>query len=207
MCVKWEDGWLLNLDDFRFNPIVHTDISAGTNWDDPSSPIDGWHFIASPDNGSLTMTLVKGTLRQAQGPVAEPGRSNAVQDKAIVSSNQDDELEKFVFNEDHAKLYIPQDGEMKNTKLIDKLENITVDLDAERTYTFIGSPADRRDRFVLAFRNDILVEGEGELQIFDVMGRLVSTQHVTNVETIEKPSQPGIYIFKFNGKTQKIVVK
>lgn len=125
----------------------------------------------------------------------------------IGGSNKDDELEKFVFNEDHAKLYIPQDGEMKNTKLIDKLENITVDLDAERAYTFIGSPADRRDRFVLAFRNDILVEGEGELQIFDVMGRLVSTQHVTNVETIEKPSQPGIYIFKFNGKTQKIVVK
>ena len=74
----------------------------------------------------------------------------------IGGSNKGDELEKFVFNEDHAKLYIPQDG---------------------------------------------------ELQIFDVMGRLVSTQHVTNVETIEKPSQPGVYIFKFNGKTQKIVVR
>ena len=35
-------------------------------------------------------------------------RGNAVQDKAIVSFNAGDALEKFFFNEDNAKLYIPQ---------------------------------------------------------------------------------------------------
>ena len=35
-------------------------------------------------------------------------RSNAVQDKTIISFNEEDQLEKFVFNKDNAKLYIPQ---------------------------------------------------------------------------------------------------
>ena len=35
-------------------------------------------------------------------------RDNSIQDKAIVSFNAGDELEKFFFNEDNAKLYIPQ---------------------------------------------------------------------------------------------------
>ena len=49
------------------------------------------------NNGSLTMTLTRPDLL-----------SDAVQDKAIVSFDKGVELEKFVFNEDHAKLYIPQ---------------------------------------------------------------------------------------------------
>ena len=37
-------------------------------------------------------------------------RGNAIQDKAIVSFNADDRLEKFVFGETDAKIYIPQGG-------------------------------------------------------------------------------------------------
>lgn len=51
--------------------------------------------------------------------------------------------------------------------------------------------------------------GDGELQIFDVTGRMVSTQHISGVKTVEKPSQ-GVYIFRLVGtdvKTQKIIVK
>ena len=61
------------------------------------------------NNGLLQIVLSKvvepaetPTLRQAQGP--------ALLDKAIVSFNASDALEKFVFNEDNAKLYIPQNG-------------------------------------------------------------------------------------------------
>jgi hypothetical protein len=84
----------------------------------------------------------------------------------------------------------------------------------------MGSAVDRSDRFTLVFTqvetdgifayqsgNDIIVSGEGELQVFDVMGRLVMSQQVNGVQTVEKPNQTGVYILRLNGKTQKIVVR
>lgn len=106
--------------------------------------------------------------------------------------------------------------------LIDMLEEQEIDLSVEPSYTFIGSPADRAARFKIVFRtgfenspnnifayqngSDIVVCGEGELQIFDVMGRMVATQRISGVETINVKSQ-GVYIMKLNEKTQKIVVR
>ena len=183
-------------------------------------------------------------------------RSDAVQDKAIVSFNEGSQLEKFVFNEKHAKLYIPQDGDdyaiafsdrkgeiplhfkvnetgrytitfngtdLNGISLIDKFEDKTIDLSVNNSYTFIGSSADSKDRFLLVFKNsefsdnpeifayqngnDIIVSGEGELQVFDVMGRMVMSQYINGVQTVEKPSTTGVYIFRLNGMGQKIVVK
>ena len=106
--------------------------------------------------------------------------------------------------------------------LIDILAEEEIDLSANPSYTFIGSPADRMARFKIVFRNtggdgtsdifayqngnDIIVSGEGELQIFDVMGRMVSRQRVNGVETVNAMPY-GVYIFKLNGMTQKIVVR
>ena len=199
---------------------------------------------SSANNGNLQMTLTKASVR-----------NDAVQDKAIVSFNENSLLEKFVFNERHAKLYIPQYGEdyaiassemtgelplnfktretgrytigfnFENVKgvriqLVDKLEDRIIDLNANDHYTFMGSVADRDDRFTLVFTkvetdgvfayqsgNDIIVSGEGELQVFDVMGRMVMNQHINGVQTVEKPSTTGVYIFRLNGMSQKIVVK
>lgn len=193
-------------------------------------------------NGSLQMTLTRPDLR-----------SDAVQDKAIVSFNEGTELGKFIFNESHAKLYIPQNGEdyaivfsekngivplnfkAKETgrysisfnfedmsgvrvQLVDKFENKTID--NPTTYTFVASSADLSNRFTLVFTNvetdgvfayqsgdDIIVSGEGELQVFDVMGRMIATQHISGVQTVSKPSQSGVYIFRLEGKTQKIVIR
>ena len=195
------------------------------------------------NNGSLQMTLTKAGVR-----------SDAFQDKAIVSFNESSKLEKFVFNERNAKLYIPQDGNdyaiafsdktgevplhfkaqetgrytigfnFENVKgvriqLIDKLENNIIDLKAIDNYTFMGSSADSRDRFTLVFTqvetgsifayqegNDIIVSGEGELQVFDVMGRMVMNQYINGVQTVKVPAR-GVYIFKLNEKTQKIVIR
>ena len=94
-------------------------------------------------------------------------------------------------------------------------------LDGE--YSFIASPSDNDARFIVklgynannnaendifAYQNgnDILVNGEGELQVFDVMGRMIVNQHVNGVQTINVNAQ-GVYIFKLNEQTQKIVVK
>ena len=105
-------------------------------------------------------------------------------------------------------------------QLIDKLEDIIIDLNANDSYTFMGSSADRDDRFTLVFTqvevggifayqsgNDIIVSGNGELQVFDVMGRMVMTQYINGVQTVEKPSTTGVYILRLNGKTQKMVVR
>ena len=203
----------------------------------------------STNNGNLQMTLTRADVR-----------SDAFQDKAIVSFNEGSQLEKFIFNENHAKLYIPQDGNdyaiafsemngeiplnfktnetgrytigfnFENVKgvriqLIDKLEDKIIDLNKDAaghvsTYTFMGSTIDRSDRFTLVFTqvetngifayqsgNDIIVSGDGTLEVFDVMGRMVMTQHINGVQTVEKPEQTGVYIFRLNGKSQKIVVK
>ena len=206
--------------------------------------------------GSLELTLTKGGTR-----------GEDLHDKAIVSFDEGTQLEKFIFNEEHAKLFIPQgtedyaiafsnrEGEvpvhfktkevgtytitvvetfpetspethgrasLQGVHLIDLLANVDIDLGVENSYTFIGSPADRQARFKIVFKNiendgndifayqngsDIIVSGEGELQIFDVVGRMVMNQHINGVETINKPSQSGVYILKLNGMTQKIVIK
>ncbi|MBQ4206107.1 MAG: T9SS type A sorting domain-containing protein, partial [Bacteroidales bacterium] len=212
----------------------------------------------STDNGGITMTLTK----------ASRGSASEYQDKAIVSFNEDAKLGKFIFNEDNAKLYIPQDdkdyaiayakreGEvpvsfktketgkytitvetchgasLQGVRLIDKFENVTIDLGADAarhvpTYTFTASAADKKDRFVLVFDSpstgsgtevfayqngdQIMVSGDGELQVFDVLGRQVATQHINGVETMSASSlQTGVYILRLVGneiRTQKIVVR
>ena len=107
--------------------------------------------------------------------------------------------------------------------LIDNFTGEDINLLLEPSYSFIASNGDRAERFTLVFRangcegstndifafqngSDIVVNGEGELQVFDVTGRMVATQHVNGVQTVNVPSQ-GVFIFKLNEKTQKIVVR
>ena len=118
-------------------------------------------------------------------------------------------------------------GEFNYLHVIDRLTGEDVDMLIEGEYNFIGSPQDNEARFIVrlgylpnydnngedifAYQNgsDIIVSGEGELQIFDVMGRMVSTQNVSGTEKISVNAQ-GVYIFRLVGteiKTQKIVVK
>lgn len=119
-------------------------------------------------------------------------------------------------------LSVKPQGEFGYLHLIDKLTGSDVDMLKEEEYTFIGSAADAAERFVVRLSpststgsetfayqsgDDIIVEGEGELQVFDVMGRLMMKKNVNGLETIEKPSQTGVYIFRLDGQTQKIVVR
>jgi len=111
---------------------------------------------------------------------------------------------------------------MTAVSLVDMIEGAIIDLSVNDTYTFIGTSADRADRFKLVFSspndsnidifayqtgNDIVVSGEGDLQAFDVMGRMVISQHINGVQTVTQPLQTGVYIFRLNEKSQKIVVR
>lgn len=108
--------------------------------------------------------------------------------------------------------------------LIDRLTGEDIDMLIDNEYSFIGSPIDGDNRFIVKLTynsgnvdsnndifayqsgSDIIVNGEGELQIFDITGRRVMTTTINGVETINVLSQ-GVYIFRLNEKVQKIVVR
>ncbi len=115
------------------------------------------------------------------------------------------------------------EGKYDYLHVIDRMTGEDIDMLLNGEYSFIASPSDNDARFIVklgynannsvennlfAYQNgsDIVVNGEGELQVFDVTGRMVATQHVNGVQTVNVPSQ-GVFIFKLNEKTQKIVVR
>lgn len=113
-------------------------------------------------------------------------------------------------------------GNYSYLHVIDKVAEKDIDLLKEKEYSFVGSPTDNADRFVVRLNNDnsdnstfvyqsghdIVVCGNGELQVFDVTGRMVVTQYINGVETMCTSSLPtGVYIFKLEGNSQKIVIR
>ena len=119
----------------------------------------------------------------------------------------------------------PENVEMNYLHLIDNITGADVDLLQTPEYSFNAMTTDYESRFKLIFlcgdatddnetfafinNGDIIIKGQGELQVFDVMGRLVTKRYINGVETQNFVSLPttGVYIFKLNEKTQKIVVR
>ena len=166
-------------------------------------------------------SMPKFNLLEGRAKLYIPKRDN---DYAIAFSNRQGEVPVHFVAKEAGRYTIKFEGkDLKEIKLIDKFENVVIDLGIDDSYTFIGTPADSRDRFVIRFENsdisenptfayqngsDIIVSGNGELQVFDVMGRMVMTQHVNGIETCHGASlQTGVYIMRLNEKTQKIVIK
>lgn len=122
------------------------------------------------------------------------------------------------------KLGLKPEGNFTYIHVIDKLTGEDIDMLLEGEYSFIGSPKDSENRFIVILgympngnddSNDIFayqsgseiyVTGSGELQIFDVTGRRVMTTTINGSESISIPAQ-GVYIFRLNEKVQKIVVR
>lgn len=124
-------------------------------------------------------------------------------------------------------LSLKAEGDFRCLHLIDRITGEDVDMLIEDEYSFIAAPTDAKNRFVVkcrcnsaanadddvfAYQNgdDMIVEGNGILQIFDVTGRIIANHNVNGVEIIGKPTRPGLYVFRLVGedvKTQKIVVK
>ena len=116
------------------------------------------------------------------------------------------------------------DGNYSYLHIFDRMTGEDIDMLLEGEYSFIASPSDNDSRFIvnLAYNpgsntveneifayqsgSDIIVNGEGELQVFYITGRRVMTTTINGVESINIPNQ-GVYIFKLNEKVQKIVVR
>lgn len=108
--------------------------------------------------------------------------------------------------------------------LIDKLTGEDVNLFTTPEYSFVGSPRDAENRFIVRFYetsandtfvyqygSELIVNGEGTLQVFDVMGRFVGSYEVNGSERISADQfANAVYVFRMIGndvKTQKIVVR
>lgn len=118
------------------------------------------------------------------------------------------------------------EGNFDYLHVIDRLTGEDVDMLMDGKYSFVGSPQDNAGRFIVKLGydngsstdsetfvyqngNDIIVDGEGTLEVFDVTGRKVMTTDINGVETINGLNT-GVYIFRVIGetlRTQKIVVR
>lgn len=116
-------------------------------------------------------------------------------------------------------------GDFSYLHVIDRLTGQDTDMLLEGKYSFIGSPKDSDARFIVRLSyngggseneefayqsgNDVVVCGEGELQVYDALGRKVMTRRVNGVETINLGAT-GVYILRLTGAetmTQKMVVR
>lgn len=108
--------------------------------------------------------------------------------------------------------------------LIDKATGEDINLLTSPEYSFVGTPRDAEDRFIIRFSemaandffvyqsgDELIVNGEGTLQVYDVMGRFVASYNVNGTESINASQfENAVYIFRLVGtdvKTQKIVVR
>ena len=197
----------------------------------------------SSDNGGLQITLSKTGVRgdEAQDKVIVSfnkyaqlskfifNEDNAKlyipmggEDYAIAYSDRQSNMPLYFKTKEMGIYTMSFEGAIDNIKIIDNLDGSVIDLNAEKSFTFVGTPSDRNDRFTIVFNtpatedfayqsgDGIVVNGEGELQVFDIMGRMVAKYYVNGVETVNIPCQSGVYVLRLLGKetnTQKIVVK
>lgn len=149
-------------------------------------------------------------------------------------SEQPDEMEiifKNSTNDDFTIEIELKDIDFEYLHLIDNATGNDIDLLLEPSYTFHSNGNEIESRFKIVFRDttgidenseithfayiageNIIVTGEGTLEIIDMTGRIVKTIGIYGVERVCASSlQNGMYILRVingnNVKTQKIVVR
>ena len=124
-------------------------------------------------------------------------------------------------------------GTFSYLHLIDNLTGCDVDMLTNSEYRFTSSTSDYASRFKLVFEytgveedidsdadgtfafqmgEQIVVNGEGTLEIVDVQGRILRSERLSGVQSVVVPSvAKGLYLLRLSGsdsvKVQKIVIK
>ena len=117
--------------------------------------------------------------------------------------------------------------ELDYLHLIDNMTGADVDLLATSSYTFTAKTTDYESRFKLVFAvkdgpstgsgtfafisdGNIIINGEGTLQVMDVMGRIIVCRDAMHCISTTRMA-PGVYVLRLidgnDVKTQKIVIK
>ena len=111
--------------------------------------------------------------------------------------------------------------------LIDKLADRDIDLLKTPSYTFTATGNDA-NRFLIKLSpdatqdddqsahfahqqgNEIIIDGEGTLEVYDVVGRQLFTKEISPLTSHLSPftfPSTGVYVLRLNGQSQKIVIK
>ena len=120
-----------------------------------------------------------------------------------------------------------QNGTFDYLRLIDNITGNECDMLTHDHYSFEGHATDYASRFYVVFHapeqeepeeQDVfaffngsgwMVKGQGQLELIDVTGRILSSQYVSGVYTTVHYEQfaAGVYLLRLGNKTQKIVIK
>ena len=125
-------------------------------------------------------------------------------------------------------------GDFQHLHLIDNLAGVDVDCMRQSEYRFEASTTDYLSRFKLVFDvtdveenadeaesatfafqmgDELVVNGSGELSVFDIQGRCIASQRLAGTQSsISLPrAASGMYILRLTGdkqvKTQKLIIK
>ena len=159
-------------------------------------------------------------------------------DYAVLNANDESQMPvNFKPAEDgnYTLVVNPQNTDLEYLHLIDNFTGADIDLLAEHKYSFDARVADYASRFILRFRDNSNVnvnemfcpisyrqdgtlaingiQGESEIQVVDMLGRVVSSENVNiNGDIVRQiNTTPGVYVVRLinnnNIYTQKIVVE
>ena len=173
--------------------------------------------------------LNKVSHRNAQAPMIYIPQGN--EDFAIAFMNENTTVFPVSFKAMTTGKYsisLKATDDISTLVLVDNMTGTETNMLLEDSYSFIGSPADSDGRFTVklsishsngqadnehfVYQNgsELVVNGEGTLQIFDVLGRVVISEEVHGQTVNVGNLSTGAYIVRLTGEsvmTQKIVVR
>ena len=173
--------------------------------------------------------LNKVSHRNAQAPMLYIPQGN--EDFAIAFMNENTTVFPVSFKAMTTGSYsisLKATDDINTLVLVDNMTGTETNMLLEDSYSFIGSPADNGNRFTVKLGishsngqsdsehfvyqsgNELVINGEGTLQIFDVLGRVVISEEVHGQTVNVGNLSTGAYIVRLTGEsvmTQKIVVR
>ena len=174
--------------------------------------------------------LPKAMLNENHTKLYIPQANN---DYAVVRSDNESEMPvsfKAAANGTYTLSINADNVEMDYLHLFDNMTGNDVDLLATPSYTFEANTTDYANRFKLVYKNTTSIEengetfayfngenmiitneGDAQLQVIDMTGRIVSTETLNGTATVKVNAAPGVYMLRLvNGndiKTQKVIIK
>ena len=121
-------------------------------------------------------------------------------------------------------------GQFDYLHLIDRMKGTDVDMLIEENYSFVATNNDNIDRFIVRFKysdepssesdedsktfawqngSELIVNGEGILEVYELSGRLVVKTNINGVAVVNDLKK-GIYVLRLTDnyiKKQKIVIR
>ena len=193
--------------------IVDTDKNTFSNNSDWISALDGdlvfSGSVAFTDGDWTTILLDRSFDYQGNGNIAiiiDDNSETYENDYATFKVFSAPSQSIYVYGDDDFNPYYPDfEGYLGAHKNQIRLVKVVSSINVEEVED------NESDIFVYQNDNELIVNGEGELQIYDIMGRFVASYNVNGNKRISAEQfSTSVYIFRLVGsdvKTQKIVVR